>query len=105
VAREPLIILIVALSMISGMFSPFRDQAFIMMVALAPGFFIGSPSLILYLTMLFVSALTIMLGGVTCALFERVTGRQNTDNVSLAIWAVAVAVIAWPGVEALMRLS
>ena len=103
-AREPLIILIVALAMISGMFSPFRDQAFIMMVALAPGFFIGSPGLILYLTMLLVSALTFMLGGITAALFERVTGRQETDTVSLGIWAASVAVIAWPGIQAFLRL-
>ncbi len=103
-SREPLIIIIVALGMLSGMFSPFRDQAFIMMVALAPAFFIGSPGLILYLTMLFVSALTIMLGGITAALFEHVTGRQETDTASLAIWAVAAAVIAWPGVEAFLRL-
>ena len=103
-AREPLIILIVSLGMVSGMFSPFRDQAFILMVALAPGFFIGSPSLVLYLTMLFVSALTIMLGGVTAALFERATGRQETDTTSLLIWAAAVAVISWPGVETFLRL-
>ncbi len=56
------------------------------------------------LTMLFVSALTIMLGGVTAALFERASGRQETDNASLAIWAAAVAVIAWPGLEAFLRL-
>jgi hypothetical protein len=102
-AKEPLIILIVAFGMVSGMFSPFRDQAFIMMVALAPGFFIGSPGLILYLTMLFVSSLTIMLGGITAALFEHATGREKTDEVSLAIWAVAVAVIAWPGVETFLQ--
>jgi hypothetical protein len=103
-AREPLIILIVSLGLLSGMFSPFRDQAFIMMLALAPGFFIGSPGLVLYLTMLFVSTLTIMLGGITAALFERATGRRETDTVSLAVWAAAVAVVAWPGVAAFLRL-
>ena len=103
-SREPLIVAIVGLGILSGMFSPFRDQAFIMMLALAPGFFIGSPGLILYLTMLFVSALTIMLGGITSALFERATGRKETDTVSLAVWTAAVAVISWPGLAVFLRL-
>ena len=102
--REPLIMLIVGLGILSGMFSPFRDQAFIMMIALAPGFFIGSPGLVLYLTMLFVSTLTIMIGGVAAAVFERLTGRRETDTVSLGIWAAAALVIAWPGLAAFLRL-
>jgi hypothetical protein len=102
--REPLIMLIVGLGILSGMFSPLRDQAFIMMLAFAPGFFIGSPGLILYLAMLFVSSLTIMLGGVAAALFERATGRQDTDTFSLAIWAGAVAFVAWPGLATFLRL-
>ena len=102
--REPLIILIVSLGIIAGMFSPMRDQAFILMVAFAPAFFISSPALILYLTMLFVSTLTIMLAGVAAALFERLTGRRETDTASLAVWAAAVAVIASPGLAAFLRL-
>jgi hypothetical protein len=103
-ARDSLMMVIVGLGVLSGMFSPLKDQAFVLMVALAPAFFIGSPGLILYLTMLFVSTLTIMLGGITAALFERATGRSETDTPSLAIWAAAVAVIAWPGLAAFLRL-
>lgn len=95
--REPLIVAVVGLGILAGMFSPLRDQAFILMVAFAPAFFIGSPALILYFSMLFVSTLTIVLGGVAAALFERATGRAESDEASLAVWAAATALIALPG--------
>lgn len=95
--REPLIVAIVGLGILAGMFSPLRDQAFVLMVAFAPAFFIGSPALILYLAMLFVSALTIIIGGVPAAAFERATGRRESDEASLAVWAAATALIALPG--------
>jgi hypothetical protein len=105
VGREPLLIAIMGLGMLSGMFSPVRDQALILMLAFAPAFFIASPGLILYLTMLFVSALTIMLAGVVAAVFERATGRTETDDTSLTVWAIATAVFALPGLAVFLRLA
>jgi hypothetical protein len=99
--REPLIVGIAGLGMLAGMFSPLRDQAFILMVAFAPAFFIGSPALILYLTMLFVATMTIILGGVAAALFERATGRAESDETSLAVWAAATGLIALPALVGL----
>jgi hypothetical protein len=103
--REPFLIALMGLSMLNGMFSPLRDQALILMLAFAPAFFIASPGLILYLTMLFVSALTIMVAGVAAALFERATGRAETDQVSLAIWAAATAVLSLPALAVFFRLA
>ena len=103
--RDPLLVTIVGLGILAGMFSPMRDQAFILMVAFAPAFFIGSPALVLYLAMLFVSALTIMLAGLPAAIFERVTGRTETDTVSLAIWAASAAVLAFPALTSFLRLN
>ena len=103
--REPLIIVIMGLGMLSGMFSPMRDQALILLLAFAPAFFIASPGLILYLTMLFVSALTIMLGGVAAALFERATARPGTDQTSLTVWAGATAVLSLPAIASFLRLT
>lgn len=103
--REPLIITVMGLGMLSGMFSPLRDQALILMLAFAPAFFIASPGMILYVTMLFVSALTIMLAGVAAALFERATGRATTDETSLAVWAGATAILALPAIATFLRLG
>jgi hypothetical protein len=103
--RDPLLVAIVGLGILAGMFSPLRDQAFILLVPFAPAFFIGSPALVLYLAMLFVSALTIMLGGLPAAIFERVTGRTDTDTISLGIWAAGTAVLALPALTTFLRLG
>jgi hypothetical protein len=103
--REPFIIAIMGLGMLSGMFSPLRDQIFILMLAFAPAFFIGSPSLVLYLTMLFLSAVTIMLAGIPAAIFERATGRAQSDGVSLGLWAAATAVLSLPALAVFFRLG
>lgn len=103
--REPLIIAVMGLGMLNGMFSPMRDQALILLLAFAPAFFIGSPGLVLYLTMLFLSALTIMFGGVAAALFERATARPDTDEASLAIWAGVTAILSLPAIAAFLRLT
>ena len=100
--REPLLVAIAGLGMLAGMFSPLRDQAFILMVAFAPAFFIGSPALVLYLTMLFVATATIILGGIAAAVFERATGRRESDDISLAVWAGATALIALPSLTGLL---
>jgi hypothetical protein len=55
--------------------------------------------------MLFVSALTIMLGGVVAALFERATARPNTDETSLAVWAGATALLSLPAITTFLRLT
>jgi hypothetical protein len=97
--REPLLVGIAGLGILAGMFSPLRDQAFILMVAFAPAFFIGSPALILYLTMLFVSTVTIIVGGIVAAVFERATGRTESDDASLAVWAAATGLITLPALS------
>ncbi len=45
---------------------------------------------------------TIMLAGVPAALFERLTGRRETDTASYAIWLTATVVISLP---ALLRAA
>jgi hypothetical protein len=103
--RDPLLVGIVGLGILAGMFSPLRDQAFILMVAFAPAFFIGSPALILYLAMLFVSAATIIAGGIVAAVFERTTGRAESDDASLAVWAAATGLITLPAMSGLLSPS
>lgn len=44
-----------------------------------------------------VSVLSILISGVPAALFERVTGRQESDSTSLYIWLAAAVLITLPG--------
>jgi hypothetical protein len=93
--RDGMLIGIAAASLINGMhFSPFFDPAFLLLRAFAPGFLSSSPLLMFYFTSLLLSATALVLTGVPAALFERFTGRKDSDTISLAIWLVTGAALA-----------
>lgn len=95
--RDGMLIGIAACSLLNGMhFSPLFDPAFILFRVFAPGFFISSPLLLFYFTSLLLSAATLILAGVPAALFERFTGRTESDTTSLGIWLVTTALLALP---------
>lgn len=95
--RDGTLIGIAAFSLINGMhFSPFFDPFLILLQPIAVGFFIKSPLLLFYFTSLFLSAITLILGGAAAAIFERVTGRTETDSISLYVWLGATFLLALP---------
>lgn len=95
---DMLIVGILGTSLLNGMhFSPWFDLAYL----LAKPFFqitfwITSPLLVFYFTALMLSTLTVMLAGIPAAVFERVTGRKETDAVSLGIWLVGAILLSIP---------
>lgn len=96
---DGLLIGIAALSLLNGMhFSPFFDLAAIYLGSFLAGLFISSPLLLFYFTSLLLSAGTLLLAGIPAALFERFTGRKNSDATSLGIWLGATAVLASPSI-------
>lgn len=95
--RDVLLAVAAGLSLLNGMhFSPFFDPAFILMRPFAAGFFVTSPLVLLYLTSMFVSLVTLLLGGVPAAIYERLRGLPRSTPVSLGIWAAGVALLAAP---------
>jgi hypothetical protein len=93
--KDGMLIGIAGLSLLNGMhFSPLFDPAFLVLRVFAPGFFAGSPLLMFYFTSLLLSAATLVISGVPAALFERFTGRKESDSTSLAIWLGTLAVFA-----------
>jgi hypothetical protein len=95
--RDGMLIGIAGLSLLNGMhFSPLFDPGFILLRAFAPGFFVSSPLLLFYFTSLLLSATTLIIAGVPAALFERLSGRTETDVASLGVWLVATAALAAP---------
>lgn len=97
--RDGLLIGIAALSLLNGMhFSPFFDYAAVYLGGFLTGLFISSPLLLFYFTSLLLSAATLLLAGIPAALFERFTGRKDSDGTSLGIWLGATAVLAAPSI-------
>lgn len=97
--RDGLLIGVAALSLLNGMhFSPFYDYAYILFRPIAAGLLITSPLITFYLTSLLLASATLVLSGVSAALFERWTGRNKTDATSLGIWMAAAAVLSFPSI-------
>jgi hypothetical protein len=95
--RDGFLIGIAGVSRLNGMhFSPLFDPAFLLLRAFAPGLAISSPLLMFYFTSLLLSAATLIVAGVPAALFERFTGRRESDTTSLGIWLAVAGVMAIP---------
>jgi len=96
--QDVLVVGIVGLSVLNGMhFSPWLGGAFLLTKPFFQiTFWISSPLLVFYFTSLALSTLTIMLAGIPAAIFERVTGRKETDATSLYIWLGGVILLTIP---------
>ena len=57
-----------------------------------------SLSLTLMFASLMVSTLTVILGGIPAAIYERVTGASDSTDVSLWIWLAGTAILALPAI-------
>jgi hypothetical protein len=93
---------IMALAIVNGMFSLFLvvTTTRIVIPTFAPAFLLTSPTIVVFLGYLLGATITVILSGVPAALFERATGRGETDTASWAIWLATAALLTVP---ALMR--
>lgn len=94
--RDELIFAIVGLGILNGLFSPFL----LVIVTFAPTWYPlilpPSSSLLFYFASMLCSTLTILLGGVPAALYERIRGEKGSTRTSLTIWAVCTGVLTLP---------
>ena len=93
------LVAILGFGILNGIFSPYRLLAQFMVVVLAPGFFLSSPSIVLLVSSLLTATATIMIGGVPAAIFERLTGQEKESPATLWIWIAATALISLPAVQ------
>lgn len=95
--RDVLLMVTAGLSLLAGMhFSPYFDPVLFLVKPFAASFFISSPLLLLYFTSLLISLMTLLIGGVPAALYERAKGLEQSTPTSIAIWLGGVALIAAP---------
>jgi hypothetical protein len=100
---NPFIVALMAVGMLNGIFSPFFViTSQVMITAIMPLLILAGPRVTAFLASLIAATATIMLAGVPAALFERITGRRETDTASYAIWLTAAVVISLP---ALLRAA
>lgn len=105
--NDMLLVGILGASLLNGMhFSPWFDVAFLLFKPFFQiTFWITSPLIVFYFTALMLSTITVMLAGIPAAIFERVTGRKETDAVSLGIWLAGAILLSIPALLAAARSS
>ena len=83
--------------MVNGLFNQVALWfALIPMQILAPALLFGSVPLTLMFASLMVSTATIILGGIPAAVYERITGAEDSTDASLWIWLAATALLTLP---------
>jgi hypothetical protein len=93
---------IIGLAILNGLFSPVLAIVFALQGLWYPFFLPASLPIVFALSSLIVSTMTLMLGGVPAAIYERVSGRRS-DFMSGLIWLIAVAALTFPATGNIMK--
>jgi hypothetical protein len=93
--------------MINGMFNQlWLLFALIHMQILAPALLFGSVPLTLLFSSLMVSTVTVILGGIPAAIYERVSGaKDDSTPVSLWIWLAGTAILTLPAIGNFLQVG
>jgi hypothetical protein len=94
---QTIFIAILGVTLLNGFLSPLVPLVFIMSPVWLPEFVPPSRIPLLYGTSLIVSISTLMLSAVPAGIFERLTGRQQSDQASMLVWLGAAILLTLPG--------
>lgn len=94
--RQTLFIIVVALSMVNGIFSPVLKIAVPVSAVLLPELFPRTVQWVLLWASVLLSTLTLLLSGVPAALYERLVERNPDGTASLWIWLGGATVLCLP---------
>jgi hypothetical protein len=99
--RSALVLATAVLAVINGLpLTPFFDSISHNLYLFTRGSsFIGGETLF-YATTAFIAAMTFLIGGVPAAIYEHIRGLPESTPVSLGIWLVATALLAWKSLQA-----
>ena len=105
-SRQPFLAAILAFALVSGMFSPIIvPNVTGALILLVPGLASLLPPLFVFLVYLVGATLTLMLGGVPAALYERATGATESGLASMWIWLAGTAILALPAVVLFLQVG
>lgn len=93
---QPYIIGIMLFATINGVFSPFLLALVPFVLALTPAFFLNHIGFVFYFSSLLMATLTLMLGGLPAALYERWTGATESTGFSMWLWLCGTGLLTLP---------
>jgi hypothetical protein len=93
----------VALAVVNGMpLTSLYDSVSYVLYLFTRGSAFIDQDVLEYLTILAIAAMTLLLGAIPAALYERLRGLKESTPVSLGIWLVATGIIALPSLARLL---
>ena len=93
---KPYVIAIMLLATVNGIFSPFIILMIPFVLVLMPAFFLQSDNALIFLSSILLSTLTLILGGIPAALYERWIGQTESSGVSMWLWLAGVGLLTLP---------
>jgi len=94
---QTIFIAILGVTLLNGFVSPVVPLVFVMSPIWLPEFVPPTRIALLYGTSLIVSVSTLLISAVPAGIFERLTGRQQTDMTSMLVWLGAAILLTLPG--------
>jgi hypothetical protein len=94
--RSLLVFMVVGISILNGLFSPYIAIAMPIAAVLMPEVFPRSVGWVLFFSSLLVSSATLLISGVPAALYERLVDRGKDSNVATLVWLAGAALLALP---------
>ncbi len=88
---------ILGITLLNGFVSPVIPLVFVMAPVWLPEFVPPTRIILLYGTSLIVSVATLVISSVPAGLFERLTGREESDQTSMLVWLGAAILLTVPG--------
>jgi hypothetical protein len=100
--RQHLALVVVMIAVVNGVLSPVVVVVAKLLPTLLPGWALTSPEVQFYLASLVLSSITLIVSGLPAALFERLTGAEETTGASYAIWIGAASFLSLPSLGRLL---
>ena len=94
--RQSLLLVVVGLSIVNGILSPYLNIAIPVSAALMPELFPRTVEWVLLWASLLLSSATLLVSGVPAALYERFVSDDPKGTASMWIWLAGAAVLCLP---------
>ena len=103
--RDALVAATVGLAVVSGLpVTPLFDSiSYILYLFTRGSSFIGG-DVLFHATSAAIAVMTLLIGGIPAAIYERIRGLQESPPVSLGIWLAATALLALPALRSVTGL-
>lgn len=100
--RNLALFIVVGISILNGLFSPFLVVALPIAAVLMPEVFPRSVGWVLFFSSLLVASATLLVSGVPAALYERLVERGRERGIAMIVWLAGAALLALPALRNLL---